>query len=109
MLAMVIIARVAARAHVPGVPMRCRFTGAMHLARNSRRRRAAQHRDPRREKNEDEVGGENAANAAQGEVPVRNPVTTRTRNPRPSSSTADRRSVAVPSSLTKRGCTLRKL
>lgn len=47
--------------------------------------------------------------ASQGEVPVRNPVTTSMRNPRPSSSTADRRSLAVPSSLINWGCTLRKL
>jgi hypothetical protein len=47
--------------------------------------------------------------AGQGEVPVRNPVTTSIRNPKPSSSTADLRSVAVPSSLTNWGCTLRKL
>jgi hypothetical protein len=62
MLAVVIVARVIPRAHMRGVPVRCCFTGAMHRARNSRLCRAAQRRDPRCEKNDDEVGGEKAAN-----------------------------------------------
>ncbi len=62
MLAVVIVARVIPRAHMLGVPVRCRFTGAMHRARNSRLCGAAQRRDPRREKNDDEIGGEKAAN-----------------------------------------------
>lgn len=61
MLAVVIVAGVIPRSHMRGVPVRCRFIGAMHRARNSRCCRAAQRRDPRREKNDDEVDGENAA------------------------------------------------
>jgi hypothetical protein len=61
MLAMVIVARVMSRGHMSGVPVSCRFTGAMHRAGHNGRCHAAQRRDPRREKNDDEVDGEKAA------------------------------------------------
>ena len=61
MLAMVIFARVMSRGHMNGVPVSCRFTGAMHRAGHNGRCRAAQRRDPRCEKNDDKVDGEKAA------------------------------------------------
>ena len=61
MLAMVIFARVMSRGHMSGVPVSYRFTRAMHRAGHNGRCRAAQCRDPWREKNDDEVDGEKAA------------------------------------------------
>jgi hypothetical protein len=92
-------------------PIRTRSpAGAMHRTGHDGHCGAAQRRDPRRKKNDGQIEREQSAQhvlnlqqPAQGEMPVRNPVTRRIRNPTLSSIPAERLRRADPASFASCG------